>query len=728
MSRPESDRDTILANLLEQAREQLRTGQGDLDVSDWLTRHPDLGDELPALLDTLRELETSVGQWRWLAGMTQTWTAPTLVARPSDDLPARLGRYRILGRIGAGGMGTVYRAEDSELRRVVAIKVPHLDGLDGRGRMDRQEIAQRFLREAQAAARVQHPHIVAIHDIGEDAGRPFVVMDLVAGSSVAERLRGGKRLGSDREAATLCRQVAEALSALHSHGIIHRDLKPANVLLDANGRAVLTDFGLARPEDAGHLTQPGTVVGTPAYMSPEQAGGEGDRIGPWSDIYSLGVVFYEMLTGRLPFDGPPLAVLARIRSEPPPPPSSHRGDLDPALEAIVLRALAQKPEGRYQSAEELLGDLTRWETGAFPLSAGQLAPATGKPSAKVRVELPDGTPVNVTVDIPAGARQLGVQVRERPAKKNRPKQLAVLVTITLSVLLVFSASLWWPARYPTGGRTGGRHVALRSEPERDVALASAGFRRVEDKLSRQEDTENVRCVAFSLDGRLLVSGGDQTFKVWDVATGEEKLSLPNRTGKVQSVSFSHDGKRIACVTRDQTVKLWDAETGQPVRELKVPGRPVLCVAMSPGGQRLVSGGEGTLMVWDAKEGQELVSLTGHVREVTCVAFSPDGQRIVSGGSDRTVKLWRVEDRQPLASFGGHTGAVTSVAFSPDGRRIASGSDDGGVVVWDTRSGRKQRSFAARSGVRSVAFSPDGKHVLCTGTDKTLQLWEASPRR
>src|SRR5262249_37160825 len=156
------------------------------------------------------------------------------------------------------------------------------------------------------------------------------------------------------------------------------------------------------------------------------------------------VVFYEMLTGRLPFDGPPLTVLARIRSEPPPPPSSHRDDLDPALEAIVLRALAQRPQDRYQSAEDLLGDLAGWETGGVT-TAPAPAPAAKAP-AKVRVELRDGTPVNVTGAVPAGASQLGVQVRERRGKKNRPRQIAVLVTITLSVLVVFSAPLWWATR------------------------------------------------------------------------------------------------------------------------------------------------------------------------------------------------------------------------------------------------------------------------------------------
>src|SRR5262249_23076625 len=207
---------------------------------------------------------------------------------------------------------------DPHLDRVVALKVPRFDGPADQvaGRL------QRFQREARAAARVFHPHVCPIFDVSEFEGRPFVVMPFIEGESLAARLHRRARCDDPVEAIRLIDQVLDALGAVHDHGVIHRDLKPGNVLLDAAGRAILTDFGLARPtDDAERLTSDGAVVGTPAYMAPEQAAGQPDRVGPWTDLYSVGVLLYRMLTGRLPFEGPGLAVLAQIVNDRPPPPS-----------------------------------------------------------------------------------------------------------------------------------------------------------------------------------------------------------------------------------------------------------------------------------------------------------------------------------------------------------------------------------------------------------------------
>jgi len=279
-------------------------------------------------------------------------TTPELPKPPPDAPPTGpvlIGRYRVLGLLGEGGMGTVHKALDPHLDRVVALKVPRFDGPADQvaGRL------QRFQREARAAARVFHPHVCPIFDVSEFEGRPFVVMPFIEGESLAARLDRRGRCDDPVEAIRLIDQVLDALGAVHDHGVIHRDLKPGNVLLDAAGRAILTDFGLARPtDDAERLTTDGAVVGTPAYMAPEQAAGQPDRIGPWTDLYSVGVLLYRVLTGRLPFEGPGLAVLAQIVNDRPPPPSSLRPDLDRALEAVVLRALAREPKERYQSARE----------------------------------------------------------------------------------------------------------------------------------------------------------------------------------------------------------------------------------------------------------------------------------------------------------------------------------------------------------------------------------------
>ena len=264
----------------------------------------------------------------------------------AGPLSEKIGRYGILGCLGAGGMGTVYKAHDPHLNRTVALKVPRIDTLPE----DRAKRLERFQREARSAAQVWHPHVCPIYDVGIHDGRPYVVMAYVEGQSLAERLAQHGRFDDIGEAITLIRQLLDGLAAVHEHGIIHRDLKPSNVLLDSGGRAVLTDFGLARPEqESQRLTSDGVVVGTPAYMAPEQAAGQPESTGPWTDLYSVGIVFFEMLTGQLPYEGAPLAVLGKIVHEPPPALSRFRPYLDARLEAILLKALHKEPEARFRA-------------------------------------------------------------------------------------------------------------------------------------------------------------------------------------------------------------------------------------------------------------------------------------------------------------------------------------------------------------------------------------------
>jgi serine/threonine protein kinase len=283
--------------------------------------------------------------------------------------PAQLGRYVLLEKLGVGGMGTVYKARDPELNRVVAVKCPRFDGSP-------EEVArrvQRFQREARAAAQVSHPHVCPIYDVGEQDGQPYVVMGFVDGQSLADRLAQMGRFEDPEQAVALVREILEALKAVHAQGIIHRDLKPGNIMLDRSGRAILMDFGLARPEGEGEtLTAEGAIIGTPAYMATEQVAGKSEDLGPWTDLYSLGVVLYQMLTGKLPFQGSPLSVLAKILYEQPTPPGQWRPDLHPSLQAIVLKAIARQPGQRFQNASQFLEALSEASPapGAFsPLSS-----------------------------------------------------------------------------------------------------------------------------------------------------------------------------------------------------------------------------------------------------------------------------------------------------------------------------------------------------------------------
>jgi hypothetical protein len=294
-------------------------------------------------------------------------TGPDAARRP---LPEQFGRYRILRPLGRGGMGAVYLAEDTLLQRRVALKVPHFTAADG------PDAVERFYREARAAAALKHPNFCRVHDVGAIDGVHYLTMEYLEGRALSELLRGGLPWPA-REAGAFVRRVALALAAAHEQGVIHRDLKPSNIMVARDGAPVIMDFGLARrAHDDARLTTAGLPLGTPAYMPPEQVRGDTESMGPACDVYSLGAVLYELLTGRPPFDGPVLAVLGQILTRAPEPPSAHRPDLaGGVLERVCLKALAREPADRYHSMHDF----------AAALAVGQ---AAGSSAAKTRRRWP----------------------------------------------------------------------------------------------------------------------------------------------------------------------------------------------------------------------------------------------------------------------------------------------------------------------------------------------------
>lgn len=340
----EQEHDDRAADLLDEALSLLRKGQP-ADEAALQARYPDLAGDVPSFLKTLRALDAAAANWK--SGKTlDEGDAPTgpHLATPEGPpiLPETLGRYRIVRYLGGGGMGDVYLALDPQLHRQVAVKTLRVNP----SRRDPTSARQRFLREARAAARVRHPHICPIYDVGEQDGVPYAVMAYIEGTNLAEWLKHERPDAS--KAVELVRKVAHGLEAIHAQGIVHRDLKPANILLDAHGEPLVTDFGLARPEnDEAALTQEGDVLGTWGYMAPEQAAGNTAKIGPWSDVYSLGVVLYRMLTGVVPT--PHDAPLSNL------PPT-----LDPGLRKTLGKALARQPEDRFRHAGDFAAALEAW--------------------------------------------------------------------------------------------------------------------------------------------------------------------------------------------------------------------------------------------------------------------------------------------------------------------------------------------------------------------------------
>ena len=283
------------------------------------------------------------------------------------ELPKQFGRYRILEQLGKGAMGAIYLAQDTQLDRRVALKVPHLRGGEDDAAPDRCDL-DRFYREASAAATLDHPNLCPVYDVGQIDGIPYLTMAYIKGQPLSTYIRRDRPM-SQRRVAIMVRKLAQALEEAHYNGVVHRDLKPSNIMVNARGDLIIMDFGLVWRIGAQNerLTRVGLVVGTPTYMSPEQASGKVETIGPGCDIYSLGVIMYELLTGRVPFEGPEAFVLGQILFVEPPPPSTYRSDLDPRLEAICLKAIAKSLDRRYATMGELamaLGDYLRSADGA----------------------------------------------------------------------------------------------------------------------------------------------------------------------------------------------------------------------------------------------------------------------------------------------------------------------------------------------------------------------------
>jgi serine/threonine protein kinase len=444
MTEPNNEDVSELVALLDAAVKEIRSGQN-VDPAGWGRQHPEYGDQGIELVQTLRILVQATEDWRnaaqtiVLTGVdgqldilphhsvseatvitSRDESDPTAaVERAARGIPQLIGRYEVETWIGSGAMGDVYRAHDPQLDRTVAIKVPKLD----RHTADQDTFTHRFLREARNAAAVRHPHVCTIYDAGQEAGTPFVVMAYITGETLSERLKRDGRYDDPREAVALTLQIAEALQEVHQHGIIHRDLKPGNILLDRAGNALLTDFGLARSILVDErMTANGGLVGTPAYMSPEQALGERAILGPESDLYSLGVVLYELLSGKLPFTGGAASVIVnKAMRATPSPLSGFRPDLDPQLVAIVESAIRHEPSERFPSAAALAQALKNW-------LVSQATPARNLPGAAKMSVVPQAV--------------AGPQPRGRQWIRTQPRSRLIALAACLAVIPGLWLAIW----------------------------------------------------------------------------------------------------------------------------------------------------------------------------------------------------------------------------------------------------------------------------------------------
>jgi serine/threonine protein kinase len=365
--------------ILAEAEARCRTG-APMDLAHYERRFPHQAASLRRHLDA-RALDTNPGSLLAPIMRPGAWAENLRLTlgrngKAATVLPRRFGRYRILEEIGRGAMGTVYLARDTQLRRQVALKVPHARADDG-AQSPGPRALDRFYREAHAAAVVRHPNICPVHDVGRIGGIPFLTMGYIRGTPLSRVLRRDAFFPA-RRAAILVRKVALAMQAAHDKGVVHRDLKPSNVMICEDGEPMVMDFGLAwrldHRDGDERLTRLGLVLGTPAYMSPEQLSGRVEALGPRCDVYSLGVILYELLTGRCPFEGPEAVVLGQILYQEPEPPSARRPALNPRLEGICLRAMAKREQARYVTMADLASDLTEFLRETRPSPRPTISP------------------------------------------------------------------------------------------------------------------------------------------------------------------------------------------------------------------------------------------------------------------------------------------------------------------------------------------------------------------